>query len=246
METQLVKTFIQGLDQDVLKGGIPSGHVVVIRGASGTMKTSLAYYVLHQNALRGGPGLYVTFEQTAGGLLEHAESLGLSTNSASDNLPILDLSEGHEQLTATTRRMANPSGGKTATEDSVLSLLQSKIQDLRRRTNFSLLAIDSWSAIEALLPTEDRRSQIFTFFEWLRSLATTTFVVSEPQRNGYDGIMEEEVLCDGIFELVMAPLSDTTFQRRIQCVKMRCVNHDNDIRSLLFEDGRFAVARAIG
>ncbi|MGQ0797343.1 MAG: RAD55 family ATPase [Methanobacteriota archaeon] len=246
MGTPLVKTFIEGLDQDVLKGGIPSGHVVVIRGASGTMKTSLAYYVLHENALRRTPGMYVTFEQTAGGLLEHAESLGLSTKDASDSLLILDLSEGREQLTATTRRMANSSGGKAATEDSVLSLLQGKMQDLHRRTHFSLLAIDSWSAIEALLPTEDRRSQIFGFFEWVRSLGTTTLVVSEPPRDGNDGIMGEEVLCDGIFEVVMAPLSDTTFQRRIQCVKMRCVNHDNDIRSLLFEAGRFEVSRAIG
>ncbi|HVG37081.1 MAG TPA: ATPase domain-containing protein, partial [Thermoplasmata archaeon] len=71
MARPLVKTHIRGFDEDVLRGGIPQGHVVLVRGASGTMKSSLAYYVLYHNALEGAPGLYVTLEQTAAGLLEH-------------------------------------------------------------------------------------------------------------------------------------------------------------------------------
>src|SRR2546430_1179905 len=67
MVRPLVKTHIRGFDEDVLRGGIPQGHVVLVRGASGTMKSSLAYYVLYHNALAGSPGLYVTREQTAAG-----------------------------------------------------------------------------------------------------------------------------------------------------------------------------------
>ncbi|TLZ91073.1 MAG: KaiC domain-containing protein, partial [Methanobacteriota archaeon] len=63
MARALVKTHIRGFDQEVLRGGIPQGHVILIRGASGTMKSSLAYYVLYHNALEGTPGLYVTLEQ---------------------------------------------------------------------------------------------------------------------------------------------------------------------------------------
>src|SRR5256885_10732583 len=77
MARPLVKTHIRGFDEDVLRGGIPQGHVVLVRGASGTMKSSLAYYVLYHNALAGSPGLYVTLEQTAAGLLEHVAGLGL-------------------------------------------------------------------------------------------------------------------------------------------------------------------------
>src|SRR5207237_213206 len=85
-------------DEDFLRGGIPQGHVILIRGASGTMKSSLAYYILYHNALGGLPGLYVTLEQTAGSLLEHVASLGLKATTVSDALPILDLSRGREHL----------------------------------------------------------------------------------------------------------------------------------------------------
>src|SRR5437899_11342739 len=96
MARPLIKTHIRGFDEDVLRGGIPQGHVVFVRGASGTMKSSLAYYVLYHNALAGSPGLYVTLEQTAAGLLEHIAGLGLKATSVSDALPILDLSRGRE------------------------------------------------------------------------------------------------------------------------------------------------------
>src|SRR3970040_2096619 len=55
MARALVKTSIRGFDDDVLRGGIPEGHVVLLRGASGTMKSSIAYYVLYHNALPGAP-----------------------------------------------------------------------------------------------------------------------------------------------------------------------------------------------
>src|SRR5256886_12791208 len=98
MARPLVKTHIRGFDEDVLRGGIPQGHVVLVRGASGTMKSSLAYYVLYHNALAGSPGLYVTLEQTAAGLLEHVPELGLQATSVSEALPILRLRRGRESL----------------------------------------------------------------------------------------------------------------------------------------------------
>src|SRR5204862_481177 len=98
MPKSFVYTHIRGFDEEVLRGGIPQGHVILIRGASGTMKSSLAYYILYHNALGGLPGLYVTLGQTAGSLLEHVASLGLKATTVSDALPILDLSRGREHL----------------------------------------------------------------------------------------------------------------------------------------------------
>src|SRR3989440_12023522 len=98
MARALVKTHIRGFDHEVLRGGIPQGHVILIRGASGTMKSSLAYYILYHNALEGTPGLYVTLEQPAGGRLEHVASLGLKATADSDALPSLDVSRGREHL----------------------------------------------------------------------------------------------------------------------------------------------------
>src|SRR3989442_12193382 len=111
MARPLVKTHIRGFDDDVLRGGIPQGHVVLVRGASGTMKSSLAYYVLYHNALEGAPGLYVTLEQTAAGLLEHIAGLGLKATAVSEALPILDLSRGREYREGMVAQGGGKAGG---------------------------------------------------------------------------------------------------------------------------------------
>src|SRR5438046_9444838 len=98
MARALVKTHIRGFDQEVLRGGIPQGHVILIRGASGTMKSSLAYYVLYHNALEVTPGLYVMLELPAGGLLVHVAALGLPPTAVSDAPPILALSRARGHL----------------------------------------------------------------------------------------------------------------------------------------------------
>jgi len=242
-----VKTFVRGFDEEVLRGGIPEGHVVLLRGASGTMKSSLAYYILYHNALQGTPGLYVTLEQSAESLLEHVASLGLRATAVSETLPILDLSRGREHLEDLARRMGELSAGRTPKEDALLAVLQGKILDLRNRLGFRLLAIDSWDALELVLDVTDRRAKTFAFFEWLRDLGVTSFLVSEePAADVRDSAIEEEYLADGIVLLRMAAVSDVSFQRRVQCVKMRSVNQDSDFHTLLFENGRFEVARAIG
>jgi KaiC/GvpD/RAD55 family RecA-like ATPase len=131
--------------------------------------------------------------------------------------------------------------------EALLAVLQGKILDLRRRQGFELLAVDSWDALELVLEFKDRRTETFRFFEWLRDVGVTSLLVSEEPPLGAEGsVLEEEFLADGILHLRMVPVTETSFQRRIQCRKMRSVNQDSDEHTLLFENGRFEVARAIG
>lgn len=247
MTRSLVKTYVRGFDEEVLRGGVPQGHVLLVRGASGTMKSSLAYYVLYRNALEGIPGLYVTLEQSAGSLLEHVAGLGLRATLVSEALPILDLSRGREYLEELASKVGEMTRSDLSQGEALLTVLQGKILDLRRRQGFQLLAIDSWDALELVLEFRDRRTETFAFFEWLRDLGVTSLLVSEePSPGGSGSVLEEEFLADGILRLKMVPVTETSFQRRIQCTKMRSVNQDSDDHTLLFENGRFEAARAIG
>ena len=247
MARPLVKTHIRGFDDDVLRGGIPQGHVVLVRGASGTMKSSLAYYVLYHNALEGAPGLYVTLEQTAAGLLEHVAALGLKATAVSEALPILDLSRGREYLEEMVSKVGSMAETTAPRGEALLAVLKAKIFELRKKRNFRLLAIDSWDALELVLEFADRRAETFGFFEWLRDLGVTSLLISEePALEAPPTALEEEFLADGILHLRLEPVTETSFQRRVQCVKMRSVNQDSDDHTLLFENGRFEVARAIG
>src|SRR3989454_11454500 len=141
MARPLVKTHIRGFDDDVLRGGIPQGHVVLVRGASGTMKSSLAYYVLYHNALEGAPGLYVTLEQTAAGLLEHIAGLGLKATAVSEALPILDLSRGPQYLEEMVAKVGAMAGTTAPRGGGVLAGLEGEIFGRRMRRDFRLLAV---------------------------------------------------------------------------------------------------------
>ena len=247
MARGLVRTHIRGFDDEVLRGGIPQGHVVLIRGASGTMKSSLAYYVLYHNALAGTPGLYVTLEQSAGGLLEHVAALGLKATAVSDALPILDLSRGREHLEEMVAKVGSMTDATAGRDQALLAVLKGKILELRKKRSFQLLALDSWDALELILEFRDRRAETFGFFEWLRDLGVTSLLISEePALEAPPTALEEEFLSDWIVHLRLEPVTETAYQRRVQCVKMRSVNQNSDDHTLLFENGRFEVARAIG
>ena len=143
------------------------------------MKSSLAYYVLYHNALEGAPGLYVTLEQTAAGLLEHVASLGLKATAVSEALPILDLSRGREYLEDMVAKVGSMAETAAPRGEALLAVLKAKIFELRMRRNFRLLAIDSWDALELVLEFDDRRAETFGFFEWLRDLGVTSLLISE-------------------------------------------------------------------
>jgi len=81
-----VPTFIRAYD-DLLGGGVPPGHVVLLSGGAGTMKSSLAYSILHENTRRGGAGLYVTVEQDAHSLLAQLRSMGFPVEATAKALP---------------------------------------------------------------------------------------------------------------------------------------------------------------
>src|SRR5256712_13993020 len=71
-----IRTFVAGFDE-ALEGGIPKGHVVVLGGPSGTMKTSLGLNLVHRNRLDGVRGLYVSLEEGRASLLRTMARLGM-------------------------------------------------------------------------------------------------------------------------------------------------------------------------
>jgi len=77
-------------------------------------------------------------------------------------------------------------------------------------------------------------------------VATSLLISEAPGYEAPAAALEEKFLADGIVHLRLQPVTETSYQRRVQCVKMRSVNQDSDDHTLLFENGRFEVARAIG
>ena len=233
-----VRTYIQGLDE-ALRGGIPAGHVVLIAGSSGTYKSSLAYWILYMNALmEQRRSLYITMEQSYDSLMNQMRSMGLDTESATA-ISVFDVGYLQKRF------------GAEFSKKGWLQVFKKNIMSLRGKKGLDLLVIDSLPAFEILADFKERRKEIFRLFQWLKDLGLTTFVIAERpdfviNGNVIQGHYVEDFLADGIFHLRLHLVSDSSVQRRIRCVKMREANHSDSYMALVFDDGQFKVARAMG
>ncbi len=227
---RIYKSYIKGFDEE-LNGGIPEGHIILVSGTPGTMKSSVAYNILYNNIkFEDSTGVYVSLEQSRENLLFQLKSLGL--HDIDDlNLTILDMAKIRKEVDMTK-------------EKPWLDVLKKHLDYLKETLNLDLLVIDSLPVVEMISKVENERAYLFYFFEWLRDLNVTTFIISEistdPQK-----VYPEEFLADGIILLTMERVNEVDVHRRIRCVKMRGVNHNTGYFTLEFKEGAFQASQTI-
>ncbi len=234
MAEERVKTYIEGLDEK-LQGGIPAGSVVLLVGEPGTMKSSVAFNILFNNAkVKGASGLYVTLEQGSKSLSKHMSGLGMDPSEISDKLEIVDIGLIRKKLTQ-------------LKEQSWVQVFKMYTRNLKETSDYGLLVIDSLPVLEVLAKFENPREELFQLFEWLRDLDVTTILISEmnPNSKAYAD-NGEDFLADGIIYLRMMEAGDVSVQRHIRVVKMRSTDHSTDYHSLLFDDRKFKATKVIG
>lgn len=232
-----MKTYVEGFD-DALDGGIPEGNIILISGASGAMKSTLAYYIIYTNILaRGAACLYVTLEQTMRSLLSQMSSLGMNPEAVTRDLRMFDMGFIRKHL------------GKS--KKNWFKIFMKNVDRLRSQRSFDLIVIDSLEALEVLASFENRRVDLYQLFEWLRDMETTAFIITERSECPFGTHLshlrnEEEFLADGIINLALHPINDIDVQRRIRCIKMRGTKHETSYLSLMWDDGKFKVAKTVG
>jgi len=233
MEEEQVKTYIEGFD-DKLQGGIPAGSVVLLVGQPGTMKSSIAYNMLFNNAVKNDMrGLYITLEQSTKSLNRHMTALGMDASAVRDKMEIVDIGLIRKKLTQ-------------LKDQSWVQVFKMYAKNLKDSNDYSLLVIDSLPVLSVLAKFETPREELFHLFEWLRDLGVTTILIAE-MATSTEAFAEngEDFLADGIFYLRNQEIGDISIQRQIRCVKMRSVDHSSDYHSLLFDNGAFKATKAI-
>jgi circadian clock protein KaiC len=227
-------TFIDGLDEH-LGGGIPSGHLVLIQGPSGAMKSTVAYSILHHNVRAGNArGLYVSFEQARPSILYQMKGCGFKTEEVGENLAVLDLA------------LIRKSIGEI-TGSSWLEVFKMYVKSLRDQIGYDFMVLDSITALSVVSKPKEPRVELFRLFEWLKEHGFTVLTVSEdipPTVAGATGY-EEVILSDGVIRLEMVPVNAVDWTRRLRVPKMRGVHHPLGYFDFEVKDGRVSATKAV-
>src|SRR2546422_1730181 len=180
-----VKTYIQGFDE-ALGGGVPKGHVVLVSGSPGTMKTSVTFSILYNNVKAGSKGLYISLEENHEDLKGAMEDLGMA---GVDNMELYILDVSKIRLEHKDEEL----------NKNWLDILIKYIEQRVKVNHFDLVAIDSLAALYSLNKMENPRRELFHFFGFLKSLDATTFLISEVPSgdNGGRGSRGDEGLPPG-------------------------------------------------
>ncbi len=228
-----MKTYIEGFD-DILGGGIPEGHVVLICGTPGSMKTSVAYSIMYENAKREGyKGLYISLEESYEGL--KGAMLDLEMKDI-DKLPVFMIDVGKI-------RKAHP---EKEADGAWIDILTKYIKKRVDEDDFDIIVIDSLAALYSLTRLENPRAELFHFMRFLKELGPTVFLISEISHGNTKLVAnDEDFLADGIIHLKMHEVGDSDVQLRINCVKMRRTKHQRGWMRLMHDSNGFTVTPII-
>ena len=173
-----VPTGIAGLDE-MLGGGFPSGHVVLVTGLPGTGKTCLGLQFLAAGVSAGEVGVFLSLEEDAPQLIESARQFGwpVADAVARKRLHILRLDP--KETKQNLHRIQGELGGELA------------------KLGAKRIVVDSVSLLNMLSDDEpSRRATLFALAAACRGAGATTVLTAEADP------IHPEVSRDGLSEYV--------------------------------------------
>jgi len=210
-----VKTGIVGLDE-MLEGGFPRSHNVVVIGSFGTGKTTFGLQFLAQGLEEDEKGIFITLEEDEESIIKDAESFGwwLKPAVESKRLVIIKL-EPTDAL-------------------STISRIKSDLPKFISSFGASRIVIDSVSLLNMLFETEhERRSNLFNLTQMIKETGATCLMTAEVKDDNpvasRDGLVE--YTADGVLSLQYEePAEKGEIQLTLRVVKMRRTNHSRRVR----------------
>jgi circadian clock protein KaiC len=226
-----LKTHIEDLD-DLLGGGIPAGHVVLVMGPPGSLKSTFVFHVIHSNLVHDADmrAAYVTLEQDGVSIIEQMSALGYDVSRIKDRFRIVDWS-------ALKRGMSERTG-------EWIDAFIRPLRQLKEDVGLDILAVDSLEALYSVADMRNPRAEKYILFSRLKELGATTFCISESRYGDLSAadFREECFLSDGIIHLSIERIG-RAMGRYIGILKMRQVNHPMEYYPLLYSDGKFSIVR---
>ncbi len=209
-----VKSGVDGLDE-MLEGGFPKNHTVVVMGSFGTGKTTFGLQFLNQGLKEGEKGIYISLEEDDRSIVDDARAFGWDLKPFVDakKLAIVKL---------------EPTDAKTT-----VSRIKSELPDFIKTFGASRIVIDSVSLMNMLFDGDhEKRIALFNLSQLIKKTGATCIMTAEVkdenQLASRDGLAE--YVADGVIALRYVELPEKSeMQLTLRIVKMRRIRHSRRI-----------------
>lgn len=210
---QKAATGINGLDE-ITGGGLPRARPTLVCGAAGCGKTMLAAEFLIRGALQfGEPGVFMTFEETAGELGENMRSLGF------------DLAKLQRQKKISLDYVRVERSEIEETGEYDLEGLFIRLGHAIDTIGAKRVVLDTVEALFAGVPNHAiLRAELRRLFRWLKDKGVTAVVTGERAEKSLTRYGLEEYVADCVI-LLDHRISDQVSTRRLRIVKYRGSSH---------------------
>jgi len=204
-------TGVEGLD-NVLRGGIPKGHLYLVEGDPGTGKTTLALQFLLEGARNGERGMYVTLSESKQELEQVAESHGWSLES----ITIYEMIPPEEDLSAEAQyTVFYPSDVELA--DTMTAILKqlAKVDPVR-------VVFDSLSEFRMLARDPLRyRRQILALKRYFAGRNCTVLLLDDRTAEGSTQDLQLQSIAHGVIKMQSLDRDFGIKRRRMEVHKLR-------------------------
>lgn len=243
-----IKTHIVGLDEN-LEGGIPENHICLVTGAAGTMKSSVTFNVLYNEAIEGNIGLYLSLEQSTTSLINHMINMEFDLSKI-NIIEISDISKIDSQVKGAKPGSIimvdlgairkNLKDTKFSSSSDWLNAILNLLKKVCKSVDLKIFVLDSLAALYVLSKFEDPRAKLFFIFEFLRDIKLTSFLIAETpyDKSRLTEYGVEAYLADGVIHLELSERYRKV-TRDISIVKMRATDSNMDIFTLEYKGKKF-------
>jgi KaiC domain protein len=221
MASNRVKTGISGLDE-MLQGGLPENHIVLVMGSFGTGKTTLGLQFLVEGLRQAEPCIFISLEEDKDSIMKNAATFGW------DLTPALEAKKlGIFKL--------EPSDAKTT-----IMRIKSDLPKFIKSFGAKRVVLDSVSLLNMMFSDEnERRSNLFNMCQLLRTTGATSLLTAEVKddnpRSSRDGLAE--YTADGVLLLQSDENKEGgEVQLTIRIMKMRRTAHSRRVKPYSITD----------
>lgn len=225
MKESRLNTGVGKLDE-ILDGGIPAGHTVLVSGSPGIGKTILSMQFLFSGAAGKESGMYISLTEPRDKILHNLSGFSFYDRKYVDDglVTIVD---------------STTFGDLESLEDNTMDGVINLFVEIVQANKPNRVVIDSITSLCDVLEHKKNiplRNLIFRLQDTIKKVSGCTLVlISEipPQRIVYSKYGMEEFISDGIILLTDVPAGKNQLKRALRVIKMRGVDHSRDNFTLL-------------